>query len=130
MGAGVVGSRCADTNTLGLLDLSAAPMRVYSPAMVIAESFLAMVALGLANSRIKGLHDLWTQPVSVDFDMGDLEAAIRGAFARRDAIVPAACPVSLSEEPPADPAKMALWSAHADQGTAARGGHCGDLGLA
>ena len=75
-----------------LLDFPAASIRAYSPATVIAEKFQAVVALGLANSRMKDLYDLWTLPKSVDIDTGDLAAAIRGTFARRDTTVPAACP--------------------------------------
>ena len=81
-----------------LLDFPAASIRAYSPATVIAEKFQAVVALGLANSRMKDLYDLWTLPKSVNIDMGDLTTAIRGTFARRDTIVPAACPVGLSED--------------------------------
>ena len=103
-----------------LLDFPAASIRAYSPATVIAEKFQAVVALGLANSRMKDLYDLWTLPKSVNFDMGDLTAAIRGTFARRDTIVPAACPVGLSEEFSTDPAKMTLWKAYSE-GTALEG---------
>lgn len=95
-----------------LLDFPAASIRAYSPATVIAEKFQAVVALGLANSRMKDLYDLWTLPKSIDIDMDDLAAAIRGTFARRGTIVPAACPVGLSEEFSNDPAKMTQWKAY------------------
>lgn len=72
------------------------------------------MALDLANSRMKDLHDLWTLPKSVDIDTGDLAAAIRGTFVRRDTIVPAACPVGLSEEFSTDPTKMTQWRAYSD----------------
>lgn len=97
-----------------LLDFPAASIRAYSPATVIAEKFQAVVALGLANSRMKDLYDLWTLPKSVDIDMDDLAAAIRGTFARRDTIVPAACPVGLSAEFSTDPAKMTQWKAYSE----------------
>jgi hypothetical protein len=97
-----------------LLDFPAASIRAYSPATVIAEKFQAVVALGLANSRMKDLYDLWTLPKSVDIDMDDLTSAIRGTFARRDTIVPAACPVGLSEEFSADPAKITQWRAYSN----------------
>ena len=97
-----------------LLDFPAASIRAYSPATVIAEKFQAVVALGLANSRMKDLYDLWTLPKSVDIDMDDLAAAIRGTFARRHTIVPAACPVGLSAEFSTDPAKMTQWKAYSE----------------
>jgi predicted nucleotidyltransferase component of viral defense system len=103
-----------------LLDFPTASIRAYSPATVIAEKFQAVVALGLANSRMKDLYDLWTLPKSVNIDMGDLTAAIRGTFARRDTIVPAACPVGLSEEFSTDQAKMTQWQAYSG-GTALDG---------
>ena len=103
-----------------LLDFPAASIRAYSPATVIAEKFQAVVALGLANSRMKDLYDLWTLPKSIDIDTGDLAAAIRGTFARRYTIVPASCPVGLSEEFSTDPAKMTQWRAYSG-GTALEG---------
>jgi len=42
-----------------LLDLPAPRLRVYPLETVIAEKFQAMVALGLANSRMKDFHDVW-----------------------------------------------------------------------
>ena len=78
------------------------------------------MALGLANSRMKDLYDLWTLPKSIDIDTGDLAAAIRGTFARRYTIVPASRPVGLSEEFSTDPAKMTQWRAYSG-GTALEG---------
>lgn len=103
-----------------LLDFPAASIRAYSPATVIAEKFQAVVALGLANSRMKDLYDLWTLPKSVDTNMDDLAAAIRGTFARRDTLVPATCPAGLSGEFSTDPAKMTQWLAYSE-GTALEG---------
>lgn len=103
-----------------LLGFPAASIRAYSPATVIAEKFQAVVALGLANSRMKDLYDLWTLPKSVNIDTGDLTAAIRGTFARRDTIVPVSRPVGLSEEFSTDPAKMMQWRAYSG-GTALEG---------
>lgn len=97
-----------------LLEFPAATIRAYSPATVIAEKFQAVVALGLANSRMKDIYDLWTLPKSVDIDSDDLTEAIRGTFTRRDTIVPTACPVGLSGEFSTDPAKMTQWRAYSD----------------
>lgn len=78
------------------------------------------MALGLANSRMKDLYDLWTLPKSVNIGMDDLAAAIRGTFARRETIVPVACPVGLSEGFSTDPAKVTQWRAYSE-GTALGG---------
>ncbi len=69
---------------------------------------------------MKDLYDLWTLPKSVEIDIDDLAAAIRGTFARRETIVPVACPVGLSEGFSAAPAKMTQWRAYSD-GTALEG---------
>lgn len=103
-----------------LLDYPTSSIRAYSPATVIAEKFQAVVALGLANSRMKDLYDLWTLPKSVDIVTDELAAAIQGTFARRDTIVPIACPIGLSADFSKDPAKMAQWQAYSN-GTALEG---------
>ena len=41
------------------LDLPEPELNVYPVYTVIAEKFQAMVMLGIANSRIKDLYDLW-----------------------------------------------------------------------
>lgn len=103
-----------------LLDFPSASIRAYSPATVIAEKFQAVVALGLANSRMKDLYDLWTLPKSVDIEMATLADAIRETFTRRGTIVPVTCPVGLSAEFFADPAKMTQWRAYSN-GTTLQG---------
>ena len=50
-----------------LLDFPAASIRAYSPATVLAEKFQAVVALGLANSRMKDLYDRKRRPRPIDF---------------------------------------------------------------
>src|SRR3546814_17083633 len=40
-----------------LLDMDQPSIRAYPPASVIAEKFQAIVALGLANGRMKDFHD-------------------------------------------------------------------------
>src|SRR3546814_8998733 len=58
-------------------------IRAYPPASVIAEKFQAIVALGLANGRMKDFHDLWAIPKMVPIDADALDAAIAATFARR-----------------------------------------------
>jgi len=43
-----------------LLGLPRPRLRAYSQATVVAEKFHVMVELGLANSRLKDYHDIWT----------------------------------------------------------------------
>jgi Nucleotidyl transferase AbiEii toxin, Type IV TA system len=42
-----------------LLGQPAPNLRAYPPETVIAEKFQAMVALGLANTRLKDFYDIW-----------------------------------------------------------------------
>ncbi len=45
-----------------LLGMETPQIRTYPPATVIAEKFQAMVALGIANGRMKDYYDLWAIP--------------------------------------------------------------------
>jgi hypothetical protein len=96
-----------------LLDFPSASIRAYSPATVIAEKFQAVVALGIANSRMKDFYDLWTLPKAVEIDSQELADTIRGTFIRRGTAIPKTCPVGLSPEFSTDPAKQTQWRAYA-----------------
>jgi hypothetical protein len=96
-----------------LLDFPPASIRAYSPATVIAEKFQAVVALGIANSRMKDFYDLWTLPKAVEIDSQELADTIRGTFNRRGTAIPKTCPVGLSPEFSTDPAKRTQWRAYA-----------------
>lgn len=63
-----------------LLDMERPHIRSYPPASVIAEKFQAVVALGLANGRMKDFYDLWAVPKTVEINAGDLDAAIAATF--------------------------------------------------
>src|SRR3546814_16052579 len=89
-------------------------IRAYPPASVIAEKFQAIVALGLANGRMKDFHDLWAIPKMVPIDADALDAAIAATFARRSTAVPANRPLGLSEDMAADPAARRRWLAYSE----------------
>lgn len=95
-----------------LLDMDQPSIRAYPPASVIAEKFQAIVALGLANGRMKDFHDLWAIPKMVPIDADALDAAIAATFARRSTEVPANRPLGLSEDMAADPAARRRWLAY------------------
>lgn len=97
-----------------LLDFPAASIRAYSPATVIAEKLQAVVALGIANGRMKDFYDLWALPRSLDIDKGELALTIRKTFERRNTKVPNTCPAGLSPEFSENPDKMIQWTAYAD----------------
>jgi predicted nucleotidyltransferase component of viral defense system len=97
-----------------LLDLPAPHVRAYPPATVIAEKFQAMVALGVANGRMKDYYDLWAIPKSLEIDSEDLDAAINATFERRRTAVPANRPPGLSAAMIEDETKQRQWRAYAD----------------
>jgi hypothetical protein len=95
-----------------LLDFPAASIRAYSPATVIAEKFQAVVALGIANSRMKDFYDLWTLPKAVNIDSLELADTIRGTLNRRGTAIPPTCPVGLSPEFSTEQGKASQWRAY------------------
>lgn len=96
-----------------LLDMDAPKIRSYTPATVIAEKFQAMVALGVANGRMKDYHDLWALPKALMIDADDLDAAISATFDRRRTEIPRKRPPGLSRAVLDDDLKQRQWRAYA-----------------
>lgn len=96
-----------------LLGMESPRIRAYPPATVIAEKFQAMVALGVANGRMKDYFDLWAIPRALPIVDADLDAAIRATFARRGTGIPLDRPPSLSATFTGDEAKQRQWRAYA-----------------
>jgi hypothetical protein len=88
-------------------------IRSYPPAAVVAEKFQAMVALGVANGRMKDYYDLWAIPKTVTISNAELEGAIRATFDRRGTEIPSRRPPGLSDEFYRDDAKQRQWRAYA-----------------
>ena len=97
-----------------LLDFPAASIRAYSPAAVIAEKFQAVVALGIANSRMKDFYDLWTLPKAVKNDSQELADTILGTFNRRGTAIPTTCPIGLSPAFSTEQGKETQWRAYSN----------------
>ena len=96
-----------------LLDMPAPHLRAYPPETVVAEKFHAMVALGMANSRMKDYYDVWMLTSAFELDPERLRRAIVATFARRNTAVPAPVPVGLSDTFATDPGKRRQWDAFA-----------------
>jgi predicted nucleotidyltransferase component of viral defense system len=96
-----------------LLGMETPQIRTYPPEIVIAEKFQAMVALGVANGRMKDYYDLWAIPRSVQINDGKLDTAIQATFERRKTAVPIDRPPGLSAEFVNDDAKQRQWRAYA-----------------
>jgi predicted nucleotidyltransferase component of viral defense system len=95
-----------------LLDMERPNIRSYPPETVIAEKFQAIVALGLANGRMKDFHDLWSVPKCLAIEEEALDAAIAATFERRDTPIPLERPPGLSAEMAEDAAARQRWRAY------------------
>lgn len=86
-------------------------LRAYPPETSIAEKLQAMVALGIANSRLKDFLDIWTLATTREFRLSVLSAAIRATFERRQTPLPQGPPLALTPEFLGDAAKQTQWQA-------------------
>lgn len=96
-----------------LLGMETSQIRAYPPATVIAEKFQAMVALGIANGRMKDYFDLWAIPRALAIAEADLDAAIQATFARRETGIPLDRPPGLSAVFTGEETKRRQWRAYA-----------------
>jgi hypothetical protein len=99
-----------------LLDLPAPKVAVYPKETAIAEKFEIMIKLGMANSRMKDYHDIWTLCREFDFDGEVLSKAVRATFQRRRTAIPVEIPTALSPEFCADASKQRQWEAFTKRG--------------
>jgi predicted nucleotidyltransferase component of viral defense system len=95
-----------------ILGMETPSINTYPPAMVVAEKFQAMVALGVINGRMKDYFDLWAISQSVQISGADLDMAIGATFARRKTEIPKSRPPGLSELVLGDLAKQGQWRAY------------------
>lgn len=110
------GDALADTSQSieypSLLDMERPRIRAYPPAAVITEKFQAIVALGLANGRMKDFYALWAIPKAMPIDQHALDAAVAATFERRGTPVPGERPVGLSETMAQDADARRRWRAY------------------
>ena len=90
--------------------LPAPKLNAYPRETVIAEKLEAMVALGMANSRMKDFYDLLTLARNFSFDGTVLVRAVQNTFARRGTPVPETTPIALTDEFANDAAKAFQWT--------------------
>jgi predicted nucleotidyltransferase component of viral defense system len=98
-----------------LLDQPAPSLRAYPPETVIAEKFQAMVALGLANTRLKDFYDIWILAKTHEFQDDRLPQAIAATFARRKTEIPTERPDGLTPAFANDPTKQQQWIAFVEE---------------
>ena len=97
-----------------LLDMERPNIRAYPPAQVIAEKFQAVVALGLANGRMKDFYDLWAVPKAMGIEEKALDTAIAATFERRATPIPTVRPVGLSAAMAEDAQAQRRWRAYVE----------------
>lgn len=78
---------------------------------MIAEKIQAMVALGLANSRMKDFYDVWVLSRTHEFDKTRLARAIAATFKRRGTTLPQDLPEVFTPAFFRDEGKLQQWSA-------------------
>jgi predicted nucleotidyltransferase component of viral defense system len=96
-----------------LLDMPSPHLLAYPLETVIAEKLHAMVALGMANSRMKDYYDVWMLTRTFAIDPGRLRRAVDATFARRNTPSLASVPEGLSGAFAANADKQAQWQAFA-----------------
>jgi predicted nucleotidyltransferase component of viral defense system len=94
-----------------LLGHPPARMANYTRESSIAEKFEALVTLGLPNSRMKDLYDIWALSQRFGFVGEELVEAIEATFKRRGTIVPTAPPAAFTSDFADDRTKRAQWAA-------------------
>ncbi len=94
-----------------LLNFPAPRVWAYPREAVVAEKLQAIVALGLANTRMKDFYDIWVIASQFSFSGQPLVEAIKATFARRGTQLPGEVPIALSEAFSHDSGKATQWRA-------------------
>ncbi len=100
-----------------LLPMTSPKLRAYPKETVVAEKLQAMVFLGLANSRMKDVFDVWLLAMNFDFSGLVLARAIKATFDRRKTELPKTAPLALTKGFSEDDAKMKQWKAFVSKTT-------------
>jgi hypothetical protein len=109
-----------------LLNFPKPKLRSYPVETVIAEKTLAIVELGLANSRMKDYFDLLHLARTRSFEGAMLAKALRATADRRGVVIPIEETAGLSSAFGQDDTKRTQWSAFIKRTTLAT--EWGDLG--
>lgn len=93
-----------------LLDMPPARVRAYPRETVVAEKFSAIISIGVGNSRVKDLYDVWVLSGNFEFDGTVLQKAVKSTFDRQRSDLPLELPSSLRDDFASDPGNMDMWS--------------------
>lgn len=103
-------------NYPSLLGLPAPVVQAYPMETVVSEKYEAMVALGMASSRMKDFYDIWVLATQFEFDGASLSRAIEATFQRRGTAIPSNPPLALTDEFVHDSRKQVQWQAFIKRG--------------
>ncbi|MDD4891921.1 MAG: nucleotidyl transferase AbiEii/AbiGii toxin family protein [Phycisphaerae bacterium] len=112
----VITPRASRVEFPAILPFPAATIRAYPKETVVAEKYQAMVALGIANSRMKDFFDIWVLSNDNEFDGAVLSQAIKATFRRRATPLPERPPLALTSEFATDALKQTQWRAFVRKG--------------
>jgi predicted nucleotidyltransferase component of viral defense system len=99
-----------------LLDLPRPRIMAYTIESALAEKYESMVALDMANSRMKDFYDVWTMALGNKFDGERLCRAIKATFAQRNTSVPHEMPLAFSPTFYDNRTKQLQWRAFLRKG--------------
>jgi hypothetical protein len=108
-----------------VLDFPAPVLKAYPKESVVAEKLQAMVALGIANSRMKDFFDLWFLAGNFGFEGTLLQEAIAKTFERRQTPIPTDVPLALTDDFARDPVPPRIESGNRARGLDTR--ECGTI---
>jgi hypothetical protein len=95
-----------------LLDLPSPHLLAYPRETVVSEKLEALVKLGIANSRMKDFHDLYSLSTTFEFDGKTLAEAVRATFKQRGTqLPPDGVPLAFTPEFYEDENKVKQWNA-------------------
>lgn len=94
-----------------ILEMPSPEILTYPKYTVLAEKFMAMVVLGMENSRMKDFYDLMVMLRKMDFDWDLVEKAVRATFTTRKNSLPEGMPVALTTVFGTDKLKTVQWNA-------------------
>lgn len=100
-----------------LLEFPVPWIRAYTRESVVAEKLHAMVALGLANSRMKDFYDILVILERFNMEGDSLAKAIKATFDCRRTVIPDGIPYPLSDTFSNDLEKQTQWRAFVKRNT-------------
>jgi len=94
-----------------ILGLPAPRLRACPPETVVAEKLESLVSLGMKNSRMRDIYDLWIISRTLPFQYGRLLQAVKSTFEARGTSIPTWPPLAFTTDFHADQRKQRSWSA-------------------